>query len=306
MGFLKSLWNGENKKEEDMQHEVAKKPIIQTVEPNMTIKPNNTDKTNIVAKSSLGVKASSIVKSGPGANTNTTVKPNTTVESISDTHPNEQKNSSVQPITPSPYLPPSGSYSAFEPLNGAKEDSNNFWKSYGKNSYVRPAFEKVNLAVILIENTKTVVNHKDKVEKIVKSLASNGLVVVINYGSVVRESDKFEAETFDVNELFCKEDIGEKACFFDALLVLDGTIAKYYQKFERIKFKRVKIHKVDVIGIGTGINNASVVNMEKGIESFERVLGLENVTTKYFCINEENFISVAAIGFRSIGAIVRT
>ena len=302
MGFFKSLWNGENKKEDekDVQSEVAKTPIIKTVEPNASAK------NGIVEKVGTAAKSSTVVKPGTIVTTNTTVKSNTTVESISGTHPNEQKNPSVQPITPSPYLPPSGSYSAFEPLNGAKEAPNNFWKSYGNNSYVRPAFEKVNLTVVLVENTKTVANHKDKVERIVKSLASNGFVVVINYGSVVREGDKFEAETFDVNELFCKEDIGEKACFFDALLVLDVAIAKYYQKFERIKFKRVKIDKVDVIGIGTGIDNESVVNMEKGIESFERVLGLENVTTKYFCINEENFISVAAIGFRSIGAIVRT
>lgn len=162
------------------------------------------------------------------------------------------------------------------------------------------------LTIVLIENTGEVARQKDNLEKIVKSLVTTGYVCIINYGSSVRESEMFEAKSFDCSKLLCQEDIGDKACLFDALVALKSLVDKKYNIVKENQYTRIWVSGVDnIIGIGRCIDNCSTASRENGIEIFCEVAKSDNVVTKYFCLSEENFVEAATVGFHSIGAIAR-
>ena len=165
--------------------------------------------------------------------------------------------------------------------------------------------EDAKLTIILVENTEEVAREKEKIEKIVKSLVTTGYICVINYGSSVRESETVEAKSFNSSELLSLEDLGDTACLFDALIALESVVDKKYKNVEELENKKIRISRVEVIGIGRCIDNCSTSSIETGIESFCRVARRDDVITKYFCLSEESFIAAATIGFRSIGAIAR-
>uniref|UniRef100_UPI0025A15F42 hypothetical protein n=1 Tax=Klebsiella pneumoniae TaxID=573 RepID=UPI0025A15F42 len=58
--------------------------------------------------------------------------------------------------------------------------------------------------------------------------------------------------------------------------------------------------------IGTGVDNFSTVSEKLAIESFSKTANLEKVTTRYFCLGEQNVVNAATIGFRSIGSIPKS
>lgn len=163
-------------------------------------------------------------------------------------------------------------------------------------------FTKAKVTIILIENTAEVAKEKDKLEKIIKSLVTTGQVCVISYGSAVRKTEMVEANSFNCSSLLCQGDIGDKACLFDALVVLESLVSKLP---EELKKKKLKIDGIDIIGIGRCIDKYSLASKEIGIESFNKVASKNDVVTKYFCLSEEYFVEAATIGFHSIGAINR-
>lgn len=166
--------------------------------------------------------------------------------------------------------------------------------------------EETKLIVILVENTAEVAKEKEKLEQIVKSLANTGHVCVINYGTTVREGAKIEATSFNSNTIICNDDIGDKACLYDALITTESVIKKYYNSVVWLKFKRARITSVEIIGIGRCIDNYSFNLKSTAINAFENTVISTKATTKYFCLSEENFIDAATIGFRSIGSISRS
>lgn len=172
-----------------------------------------------------------------------------------------------------------------------------------KTVYKRTVDKK--LTIVLVENTAEVAKEKDTLIKIVKSLGPSGLVSIINYGSAVRQSEIFELSEFDEVNLLCTEDIGDRACLYDALKKLENLVYKEYMHIEEKEKERIIIKEIEVIGIGTGKDNCSKVTKDSGIDSFCRIARKPKVTTKYFCLTEDTFINVAEIGFRSIGAIFR-
>lgn len=171
---------------------------------------------------------------------------------------------------------------------------------------IEVVYDETKLTIILIENTEEVAKEKDKLEKIVKSLATTGYVCVINYGTTVREGKKIESTLFECNTLLCNEDVGTEASLYDALVILENVVKKYYKSVGWLKFRRARITTIDIIGIGRCFDNCSVASIEKGIEAFENAVSFAGATTKYFCLSEDGFIDAATIGFRSIGAITRS
>lgn len=163
-------------------------------------------------------------------------------------------------------------------------------------------FVKTKVAIILVENTEEVAKEKDKLEKIIKSLVTTGQVCVISYGSAVRKTEMVEANSLNCSTLLCQGDIGDKACLFDALVVLESLVSKLP---EELKKKKLKIDGIDIIGIGRCIDKYSLASKEIGLESFNKVASKNDVVTKYFCLSEEYFVEAATIGFHSIGAINR-
>lgn len=163
----------------------------------------------------------------------------------------------------------------------------------------------VKLTFILIENSAEVLKEKDKLEQIVASLVRTGYVYVINYGSDVRTSELLEAKSLDYSKLLYQEDMGDKACLFDALIALERMVKESYKGIDELKEKHENVDSIDIIGIGRCIDNGSIVSDKVGIEIFSNMSKRHNLMTKYFCLSEENFINAATIGFRSIGSFAR-
>ena len=161
------------------------------------------------------------------------------------------------------------------------------------------------LTIILVENTEEVVKEKDKLEAFVKKLDTNGYIIVLNYGRVVRESKMVEVKNFDCGGLVYEEFAGNSACLFDAIIALEGVVEKNYKKVEELKNKRKRIKSIDIVAIGRCVDNCSITSIEIAQESFSTIAKYRDVTTKYFGLSEECFIRAATIGFHSIGAIVR-
>lgn len=172
--------------------------------------------------------------------------------------------------------------------------------------WTKPVYQDVKLVILLIENTEEVAKEKEKLEKILKSILTAGYVCLINYGSEVRTGQLVEAKRLNCEDILCQEDLGQKTCLFDALTTLESVVDEKYEKMEFVKNKRIKIHNIEIIGIGRCLDNASHTSMEMAIVSFCQVAAHKNVVSKYFCLSEEEFIRAATIGFRSIGAINRS
>ena len=111
--------------------------------------------------------------------------------------------------------------------------------------------------------------------------------------------------SFDDNSLLSEDNEQNAICLYDALKALEDLVNKEYMVIHEKEFERERINQIEIIGIGTCKDNCSVVSKEEGIESFCNVAKKLNITTKYFCITEESFVSAAEIGFHSIGAISR-
>ena len=159
------------------------------------------------------------------------------------------------------------------------------------------------LTIFLVENTAKVFENQEIVLGIVKKLLSTGFVCIINYGSTARESELYDSSSFDKVRIVCKEDQGDNACFYDALVSMKTIFDKKFLATEKRDFDEFILNKVDIVGIGTGRDNCSKASKEEAIKCFCDVIKSKNVTSKYFCLTEDSFMDVAEIGFRSIGAI---
>lgn len=212
-----------------------------------------------------------------------------------------QPNNAVLPngaAQPNNAVSPNGTFAQPKGVNKPKEAKYVYTPRYLE--------EDTKLTVILVENTEDVVKQKDKLEQIVKGLVVSGLVCVINYGKVVREGKIVDAKDFDCRALLYEEFAGNNACLFDALIALENVVKKNYKDIiDETKYKRKRIKSIDIIGIGRCVDNCSISSIQLAIESFSKVVKHRDITSKYFCLSEENFIQAATIGFHSIGAISR-
>lgn len=161
------------------------------------------------------------------------------------------------------------------------------------------------LTILLVENTSKVANEKEILTKIIKSLVTDGLVSVIYYGSSVNQTEIVDFFAFNNSMFWCDNNTSDMACLYDALVKLEDIVSKKYMVVEENETEKVRIDKIEVIGIGTCKDNCSITSKEKGIDCFCQILNKPNITTKYFCLTEETFMDAAEIGFRSIGAILR-
>ena len=176
-------------------------------------------------------------------------------------------------------------------------------KSFAPLKRYKP-MKDTKLTIIFLENTSEVASQIDNLNKIVKSV-KNGFVCIVNYGSRVMQTELFEAADIKNCELLVEGDVGDKACLFNALVALENIVFNSYYKVLETEYERMRIKKIEVIGIGRCVDNCSTVSKEIGMEYFSRITKNPNIVTKYFTLTEESFIQVATIGFRSIGAIYR-
>ena len=191
--------------------------------------------------------------------------------------------------------------------NSCLEDTTNIGKKNkvaNRTIFIKRTVEK-KLTIILIENTFEVVKEKENLLKIIKSIVTEGLVSVIRYGSSINRSEIFEVSNIDTFTLVSNYSSDSRYRLYDALVDLEKLVSEQYMSIEEKENERIRINKIEVIGIGTCKDKGSNATKKIAIDSFCKVLAKSEVTTKYFCLTEETFIDAAEIGFRSIGAIHR-
>ena len=204
-----------------------------------------------------------------------------------------------------------------EPSTIKKVDNKFFeWEPYTpqdtkkKGVVIKPVYvppEKTKLTIFLIENTTDVANISETISKIVKSLVTYGYVYIINYGSSVKLSKMFDASKIDYTNILNDSDIGDYACFSEALVMLNAIVNEKLKKVEELeKKKKIQIEEIEIVGIGKCIDNCSTVPKDVALDCFYNTISKDEITNKYFCLTEESFVEAAATGFRSIGAIYRS
>lgn len=164
---------------------------------------------------------------------------------------------------------------------------------------------KKKLTVLMIENTNQMAEQKVILTRILKSLQVTDLLCVINYGSTVHKGKIIKASEWNASDFLREDDLGEKACLYDALVDLEAFVSTQYFKTEENEKEKVQINSVEVIGIGTCKDNGSKNSEDSALERFYWLSNKTYVITKYFCLTEDNFLDAAKVGFRSIGAIIR-
>ena len=212
----------------------------------------------------------------------------------------------TRPATPGLYSSPAAKTATKKPIaKGSYLSTVDEKDKWGAGFFTYKPIVKKKLTILLVENTNRMAGQKTILTKIVKSLSLSDLLCIINYGSTVRQGEIIEASTWKEDNLLNKDDLGEKSCLYDALVKLEEFIAAKTIGIEEKEKEKVKIDTVEVIGIGTCRDFGSTKTKEFGAERFYWTAKRTNVTTKYFCLTEENFKDAAEIGFHSIGAILR-
>lgn len=160
------------------------------------------------------------------------------------------------------------------------------------------------LTVILVENTEPILKEKVRIEELVNRIVKSDLVCVINYSNVICYTKILEKSELKSIPIFVTNDkIGNEACLFDALLILEKLVLSKYLVTEEKETERVCIDNIEIIGIGTCRDNTSKTTKEDALTSFYRVVFLKSISSKYFCFTEEDFLRAAEIGFHSIGSM---
>lgn len=169
---------------------------------------------------------------------------------------------------------------------------------------IKPYKRLVNktLIIVLIENTAQVAKEKEKVLQIINTIVKSDLVCFMNYSDVVQESEIIDVTS---NTILYDEGTGDRACLFDALVEVEKLVSSKYLVTEEKEKEKIFINNIEIIGIGTCIDNASKTSKEDALNSFLRVSSRQKVITKYYCLTDEYFIKAAEIGFHSIGSISR-
>ena len=179
-------------------------------------------------------------------------------------------------------------------------------ETFNRKYSLSNSFVKKKLNIILLENTKVMAERQAMVSKIVNSIKMSELICVIRYGSIITVSNIMDISDLTKFPLLDAEDIGEKAYFHDAILILENVVSQKYLSIEAWKDKKVMIDSIEIIAIGTCKDNGSMHLKEAAQNSFYHITSKPKITTKCFCLKEEDMLYAAEMGFRSIGAIYKS
>lgn len=230
----------------------------------------------------------------------------------------QQEDSVIKPEAVEGQQPAKNVETAKKSVNAIKEADSHleFQAKYGltektptKTFFPKPVIKpliKKQLTIILVENTATVSKEKETVLQIVKNFAKSDLTCIINYGKTVMQSEIFEISNLQDFIVSYNEMTGEETCLFDALIQAEKIVESKYLLIEENTKDRIQIDNIQIIGIGTCRDNASVASKEEALSSFYKTASKVKVATKYFCLSEEYFIEAAEFGFHSIGAIPKS
>lgn len=171
--------------------------------------------------------------------------------------------------------------------------------------YVPPVVDK-KLTIVMVEHTEELAEYRAVIEKIIASFNQGSRMMgCILYGEEVFISNFMLRETFfshSLEEMTFDKPASLGVRFFDAIEVMVKSIASIPRIYE-IEGKKYKVNEIEIIGIGTGSDFQS--KNTQFLASVYLDSALKKYSSKYFCINDEQMVNVASLGFRSIGYLNR-
>lgn len=186
-----------------------------------------------------------------------------------------------------------------------KQDENLNKENEAKNSFCFfKKKENKKLVILFVENTQEVAKYKESILKNIKdSVSSNNLVCVIRYNSKVEHTSINEPAHIRAKDFLCPNTSENEICMYDAINklkeVVDLALTKEIEEEEKI----YTVDSIEIIGIGTCLDNCSFSKKKQAILNFYRLSGNYKVKTKYLCLSEDYFINAAEVGFHLIESI---
>ena len=172
-----------------------------------------------------------------------------------------------------------------------------------QSSELKEKFYKITvnkkLTIFFLEDTTDVMTQNDKLQKLLQMTDKSGIVSIIKYGSDIKQYINVNKTD---EQVLCSK--GDKACLYDALIELEKLVSKAFRSTIDGEKEIIQIDSVEIIGMGTCIDNCSITEKAVAINTFSKMARSPFISTKYFCITEQDFTKAAEIGFRSIGAVV--
>lgn len=159
------------------------------------------------------------------------------------------------------------------------------------------------LTILLIEDSKEMYEFNKEIVELSKRAVGDNLAVIIHYGKEIENPGLYYPGQVDEDALICLNEKGTSLCFYDAIIHLETIVDDSVFHIVEGKTKKYEIENVEIVGFSTGIDNISKSTIKEAYEAFKKISEKTKVTNKCFCISEDNFISLASIGFHSIGRI---
>lgn len=175
-------------------------------------------------------------------------------------------------------------------------------------------YEKRNIIVLAVENTKSVNEYNADVLRLINKLIETNkteLFMFLRYGN-----DQCFFELMDYNSLKeqklpdcllvapeCKTEQVKLSEALQHILTFVKTFDKPFKVIE-YKNKKYELFNTSIIFIGSGKSDNAEADIIKTTEFLRTLHSNDNINTiKYFCIKDEDTINAALVGFPIIGHI---
>lgn len=119
----------------------------------------------------------------------------------------------------------------------------------------------------------------------------------VSSGSLIRVDNKFDLD----NIILMPGLQPDTLKLYEAIQRLRSVVNHSLTR-ENLYYRGIleKIKKIEIIGIGSGIDSGSVNSRSRALKTLSEILERKNVSNKYYCLSEDDFPRVAALGFRNI------
>ena len=176
-----------------------------------------------------------------------------------------------------------------------------------------PSYEKRNLIILAVENTSKVNLYRNVVLKLVSKIISDNkqdLFLILKLSNQNKYFDLLSTEDLkNANLPECLLSVDNASCqvkLADALTHIYNFSKPLLKSFATISYNNLiyEINDIRIIFIGTGSKDANTNDEKEASEILHKLCESKEVKTiKYFCINDEDAIGAASIGFPIIGHI---
>jgi len=192
----------------------------------------------------------------------------------------------------------------------AKADKDDVKPLFG--SVFTPIYKaKKDVIVFAIDNTSEVAEHKNEILHLVNKIVQDNEKCFFMFLRMCNHKKYFDIlnyETYKKEEilkaLFVESEEEVKVDYSDALKHINDFLISSIVDFE-LDDKKYELQNVRIIFIGAGTNDYAEDAKKETLECIKKITRRDKVKAlKYFCMEDNQTINIAALGFPVIGHIV--